>query len=381
MNGLRQRTWNRKPIRVLHVFHELRHSGGETMMASARNQWLDQKIDCELVAVGESVGDFAPALEACGYRIHHLKPARFALLFGFFVLLLKRRPDVVHIHAERASFWLALEARLLGRRVVQTVHTLFPFEGWLQVERRFQRKFTRFLGVTYVAVGPGVARHEQAKFGNNAEVVLNWVDLERYSPPTATQRSESRRSFNLTDEDFVILTVGNCWPLKNHTLVIEAIALATTPNDVVYLHVGDHSIGTGAAEQRLALDQKLSNRVRFLGTRSDIATLLHAADLFIMPSSYEGAALSAIEALATNTPVLLGDSPGLRDFRSFAGATRFTALNPDAISNAVAEIRQASLSETLNFDGRAVAMNWFDPARGVARYAEMYRGQPQGGRR
>ncbi len=351
------------------------------MMLAASELWVEQGINCELLAVGESMGDFAPTLRRSGYRIHHLNPSRFALLFGFFILMLRRKPDVVHIHAERASFWLAIEARLLGKRVVQTVHTLFPFDGWLQFERRFQRKFARFLGVTYVAVGPGVAHHEQAKFGNNAEVILNWVDLDKYSPPTATQRSESRRSLTLTDQDFAIVTVGNCWPMKNHSLVIEAMALATTPDDVVYLHIGDHSIGTGPAEQTLAVDQRLSNRVQFLGTRSDIATLLHAADLFVMPSSYEGAALSAIEALATNTPVLLGDSPGLHDFRSFASAIRFTALNPDAISNAVSEIRQKSLSGTLNFDGRAVAMNWFDPARGVARYAELYRGQPQSGRR
>jgi len=351
------------------------------MMLAASELWVEQGIESELIAVGESEGDFAPTLRGSGYRIHHLKPSRFALLFGFFILMLRRRPDVIHIHAERASFWLALEARLLGRRVVQTVHTLFPFDGWLQVERRFQRKFARFLGVTYVAVGPSVAHHEQAKFGSNAEVVLNWVDLDKYSPPSAAQRSDSRRSLDLTDEDFAIVTVGNCWPLKNHSLVIEAMALVTTPEDVVYLHVGDHSIGTGAAEKRLALDQSLSNRVQFLGTRSDIVHLLYAADLFIMPSSYEGGTISTIEAFATNTPVLLGDSPGLRDFQSFANGVRLTALHPDAISNAVAEIRQELLSGTLNFDGRAAAINWFDPARGVARYAELYRGQPQGGRR
>lgn len=351
------------------------------MMLAARERWIEQGINCELIAVGDSEGDFAPTLRRSGYQIHRLKPSRFALLVGFFTLMLRRRPDVIHIHAERASFWLAIEARLLGKRVVQTVHTLFPFDGWLQVERRFQRKFARFLGVTYVAVGPGVAHHEQAKFGNNAEVVLNWVDLDKYSPSTPMQRSNSRQLLNLTDEDFAIITVGNCWPLKNHSLVIEALALDTTPDDVVYLHVGDHSIGTGADEQRLALGQMLANRVQFLGTRSDIATLLHAADLFVMPSSYEGGTISTIEALATNTPVLLGDSPGLRDFRSFSSDVRLTELRADAISNAVAEIRQAALSGTLNFDGRLIASTWFDPARGVARYAELYRGQPQGGPR
>ena len=350
-------------------------------MVAARDHWNAQGIDCELVAVGESVGEFAPQLAQCGYRIHHLKPSRFALLFGFFVLLLKRRPHTVHIHTERASFWLALGARLTGRQAVQTVHTLFPFTGSLRTERRIQRKIARFLGVTFVAVGPSVAHHEQRQFGNTAAVIWNWVDLDRYSPPSPEQRNDARRSLDLAEEDFVVITVGNCWPVKNHSLVIEAMALPTTPLDVVYLHVGDHSIGTGPDEQQRASNQTGSDRIRFLGTRSDVPRLLHAADLFLMPSDYEGFGLAAVEALACNLPLLLGDSPGLRDLRVLSDKVRLTEVDASSISSAVADIRLQSRAGTLDFQGREIATLWFNPARGAARYAEVYRGQPQGGSR
>ena len=381
MNGLRNRTRNHRPIRVLHVFHELQHSGGESMMYTAHDHWVAQNVDCELVAVGETVGDFAPDLAVRGYRIHHLRPTRFALLAGFLLLQLRRRPDVVHIHTERASFWLALQSRLLGKRVVQTVHTMFPFTGSLQTERRLQRRIARRLGVTFVAVGPSVAHHELVHFGNTAEVVRNWVDLERFAPASPEQRARARCEPGLRDDDFTVLTVGNCWEMKNHSLVIEAMALATTPSDVVYLHAGDDTIGHGAAERRLADERVGGDAVRFLGTRSDVPRLLQAADLFLMPSEYEGSAIAVMEALATETPVILGDSPGLRDFSALAAGVRLVALDPESISVAIAEHRRSLEDGTRRWWGRAVATRWFDPARGAARYAEIYRGQPPGGPR
>lgn len=350
-------------------------------MVAAREQWIEQGIECELIAVGESVGEFATTLEACGYRIHQLKPSRFSLLFGFFLLLLKRRPDVVHIHTERASFWLALESRLLGRRVVQTIHNVFSFSGSLQRERKIQRRISRNLGVTFVAVGTSVAHNEQVQFDNNAQVIWNWVDLEKFSPPTRQQQDQARQALGLTDDDFAVISVGNCWPEKNHSVIIEAMALETTPPHVVYLHVGDDSVGEGMQEHLLAENQSLTNRIRFLGTRSDVPQLLHAANLFLMPSAYEGLPIAAIEALATNLPVLLGDSPGLRDLHALADAICLAKVDAPSFSSSIAEILLNSPIETPNFQSREIAELWFDPARGVARYAEVYRNQPQGGPR
>lgn len=362
-----------RPLRVLHVFHELRRSGGETMMFTAHDLWTELGLECELVAVGDSVGDYAPALAARGYRIHHLRPSPAALLAGFLRLLVTRRPDVVHIHTERAGFWLALESRMSGARVVQTVHSLFEFTGSLRVERRIQRRIARWLGVTFVAVSESVAETERENFANTTEVIRNWVDLDEFAPATPEQRADVRRSLGLSDTDFVVLTVGNCWSLKNHALVIEAMALDSTPPDVVYLHVGDDSVDVGADERRLASRSANAGAIRFLGTRSDVPALLHASDLFVMPSAYEGASVAVIEALATDTPVLLGDSPGLREYRSLSDRIRLTALDPDAISAAIGEFRSLRSSGTPARGGRAIATRWFDPHRGTAHYAEVYR--------
>lgn len=343
------------------------------MMYTARDLWGEHCVDCELVAVGSTLGEFAPDLAARGYRIHHVRPSRFALLTGIARLILRRRPDVVHIHTERASFWLGLTARLLGRRVVQTVHNSFPFTGRLRTERTIQRRISRRMGVVFVAVGPGVAGHEQSQFRNPAEVVWNWVDLERFHPATDAERTRAREDLGLGHDEFVVLTVGNCWPVKNHAMVIDAMGLDSTPPDVVYLHVGDDSIGTGGDEKDRAARSSRSGAIRFLGTRSDVPTLLRAADLFLMPSSYEGIAIAALEAMATATPLVVGDTPGLRDLHDLSPDVRLTALDPAAISAAIDETLRAIRAGTFRSSGRETALEWFDPAKGVAHYDAIYR--------
>ena len=50
------RTDSAAPLRVLHVFSELRHSGGEVMMRVASDLWAEHGVECEIVAVADVVG-------------------------------------------------------------------------------------------------------------------------------------------------------------------------------------------------------------------------------------------------------------------------------------------------------------------------------------
>ena len=85
-----------------------------------------------------------------------------------------------------------------------------------------------------------------------------------------------------------VASVGNCSPVKNHQLIIQAMAMSPTPSNLVYLHVGDDTGEAGVAERKLAVSLGLGDRVRFLGTREDVWLVYHAADIFIMPSRSRG---------------------------------------------------------------------------------------------
>jgi glycosyltransferase involved in cell wall biosynthesis len=62
--------------------------------------------------------------------------------------------------------------------------------------------------------------------------------------------------------------------------------------------------------QGLARDLRCAGSVRFVGRRDDVAAVLRAGDLFVLPSRYEGCSNSVLEAMATALPVIATDVGG-----------------------------------------------------------------------
>jgi glycosyltransferase involved in cell wall biosynthesis len=318
------------------------------MMRVASDLWAEHGVECEIVAVADVVGPYARTLEDAGYRIHRLSPSAPRLLTSFPRLLRAVKPDVVHLHVERANFWLALEALGSGARVVQTVHNCFPFSGALRMEGTIQRRVLSNLGVDYAAVGPSVGLNEWRIFRNPTEIIWNWCDLETFSQTTDADRDAARGALGLHGDDQVLVSIGNCSPVKNHESILRTMATASTPSNVVYLHVGDDSGEAGAAERRLAASLGLGDRVRFLGTVEDVWRVLHAADLFVMPSHYEGLPMSAVEAVATGTPTLVTPVPGLRDIAALSSA--IDTVESRACRSLGARLRAAWAAKTATSD-------------------------------
>ena len=355
------------------MFSELRHSGGEVTLLVASDLWAERGVECEIVAVADVIGPYARTLEEAGYRIHRLSPWAPRLLTSFPRLLRAVKPEVVQLHGEWANFWLALEALGCGSRVVQMVHSCFPFSGALRMERTIQRRVLSNLGVDYVAVGPSVGLNEWRVFHNPTEIIWNWCDLEMFSQTTNADRDVARGALGLHGNDHVLVSVGNCAPVKNHESILRAIATPLMPSNVVYLHVGDDNGEAGASERKLAASLGLGNRVRFLGTVEDVCRVLHAADLFVMPSHYEGMSISAVEAVATGTPTLVTRVPGLRDIAALSSAIDTVEAEPVALSEAIARCLDRKDRDQRSRDLRATAERWFSPVRGVAQYADLYR--------
>jgi len=161
-------------VRILHILNELKPSGAETMLLTAASYWHKQGLEGEILSTGINPGPYASPLEKAGYRIYHIpfSPSYRFLLSTY--RFLKQYPyDIIHIHTERGNFWYALVAYLSGKRpIIRTVHNVFPFRRFLQVERYFQRWIMRgILGVQTVTIGRSVKDTEWKTFCNPSHVI------------------------------------------------------------------------------------------------------------------------------------------------------------------------------------------------------------------
>jgi glycosyltransferase involved in cell wall biosynthesis len=325
-------------MKVLHILCELNPSGAETMLLCAAPYMQAQGVDNEILATGKNVGVFAAPLEKAGYKVHHIpfgkNPQYFLAIYS---LVKSGRYGSVHIHSEQASFWVTLILLIAGiptKRCIRTIHSNFAFAGNLRWRRAWQRQLLSYIGVPHIAISTSVQATELKNFNIKTKIISNWFNSHHFVKTTEAKHLQCRENLNITANEFVIVTVGNCSHIKNHPALIQAIS-ALGERRVVYLHVG---IEKDNNEQVVAKQLGINNQIRFIGQQNDVLPYLQAADLYVMSSLYEGSSIAALEAIATEVPVLLTDVPGLKDFSATFNGLIYCEPTADSIQMALKQI-------------------------------------------
>jgi glycosyltransferase involved in cell wall biosynthesis len=128
----------------------------------------------------------------------------------------------------------------------------------------------------------------------------------------------------------IALTVARLDAQKGIAHLVEAAAMVP---DVIFAIAGDGP-DRAALETRTA-ELGLESRVRFLGHRRDVPALLAIADLFVLPSLYEGLPLSVLEAMAAGVPVVATAIGGTDEVVSSATGTLVPPADPRALAEGI----------------------------------------------
>lgn len=157
-----------------------------------------------------------------------------------------------------------------------------------------------------------------------AEIIFNAIDTAQYAFSEET-RGQKRRELNIEDR-YVICHVGRLSRQKNVEGLLDIYReICETEKDAILISVGD-------GEDRDKIHQYaeklgIRDRVMFLGKRDDVPQILQAADVFVLPSLYEGLGIAAIEAQAAGLPCIL--STGVPRDAGIADNVEFLALDEE----------------------------------------------------
>jgi glycosyltransferase involved in cell wall biosynthesis len=125
-------------------------------------------------------------------------------------------------------------------------------------------------------------------------------------PHVRPDRVTLREELHLGPDDLLLVSVGNLYPVKGHQHLIDALALLADRYPTLHLAIGGRGELADALSSR-ARDYGLANRVHLLGLRSDVAAVLAAADVFVLPSLSEGLPLALLEAMFAGRPIVASD--------------------------------------------------------------------------
>jgi glycosyltransferase involved in cell wall biosynthesis len=216
-------------------------------------------------------------------------------------LLRKEKYDLVVTHLWFANVIGRIAARIASvPRILSFEHNVYDsVKTWRQF---FADRVLQYISSDIIAVSNAVKesliRHGIA--AGRIAVVANGIDLQRYrdATPMAIDRKE----------EFTYLFVGRLVRQKGVDTLLSAFA--KLKNGLLVI--------TGDGVDRAALEKQsetlgISRRVRFLGVRDNVPSLMKEADCFVLPSRWEGMGIVLVEAMAAGCPVVVSDFQAARD--------------------------------------------------------------------
>lgn len=228
--------------------------------------------------------------------------------------------DVIHCHTPMGGFLARLAAKKNKvKTVIYTAHGFHFFKGAPLINRIIYYSMERLAaGYTDVLITINHEDYENArrfKLKKDGCVYLLpgvGIDVRRYGD-TMCDKREKRKSLGIDENSFVVLSVGELNPNKNHEVVIRAMKkVAQTGITYLICGRGDYAEKLEALVSELKLDEK----VRLLGFRTDIKEICEIADLFVFPSYREGLPVALMEAMSAGLPVLASNVRGNVDLVS-----------------------------------------------------------------
>jgi glycosyltransferase involved in cell wall biosynthesis len=186
-------------------------------------------------------------------------------------------------------------------------------------------------------------------------------------------RTTLREELHLGADDRLLVAVGNLYPVKGHLKLIDALALLADAHPTLHLAIG----GRGELHDALvarAREHHLGGRVHLLGFRSDVAAILAAADIFVLPSLSEGLPLALLEAMFAGCPIVATDVGEVRAAlaRGSAGVVVEPA-NSRALASAIdGLLRHPQEARRLGRCAAAHARDEYELSRMVNRYVNLY---------
>jgi glycosyltransferase involved in cell wall biosynthesis len=364
-------------MRILHVVLTPRHSGAEMLAATLAEAHASGGLGVTgIVGINPCEDAFHPvwrALQEKGVwcvspprplgRLRRIKFIRSALL-GF-------RPDVVVAHSVIPAAYarLALKLAAASCAVVTVLHaaTNDDYAGTLL---RISERFLQSLSAAVVTVTEAAARNYRLRCGSPRRLVTipNGTDLCRFAFDGSARR-KLRAEFAVPDHVSVALQVGRLAPVKNQAASVLALKEVVRGGQLVELWFAGltQDVSYERDLRRLVIEHGLQEKVRFLGSRTDVAALLSASDIFLMPSEREAHSLAMIEALANGVPIVASTIPVFEFAARFSGVV---TVDPTTYREYAKVIKDAASRSHVRYERD---LSIYSIAHVANRYAALFR--------
>lgn len=298
-------------IRVLQIVGELNPTGIDNLVMSLYREIIDFGIQFDFVVHGNSTGFYEEEVLALGGRVYHITKKTdnfFKSQRELSSILRTNSYDIVHAHQDSMS-GLSLKVakkEMVNCRIAHAHTTNLP-KGVRKWIYHFARRLIKKNSTIRLACSKN-AGDWLFTFSNKTQNYIlfkNCIDVKKFV--FSDQNREILREKLQLNGKKILIHVGRFAYAKNHEFLIEVFkALSIIDPDYMLVLVGTGEL-IQKVKQKVEM-YNLTDRVLFLGERNDITDLLSMADIFLMPSYFEGFPVSLIEAQTSGIHIIASEN-------------------------------------------------------------------------
>lgn len=354
-------------MKILQVITSLQTGGAEKLIVDVVPKYKHLGLDVDVLLFDGKDTPFKRQLENAGIKV-------FSLGYGgsvynpLYILKLMpylRKYDIVHTHNTAPQLFAALGSVVCSVVLCTTEHTTSnrrrdwkwyrPIDKWM---------YSRYKKV--ICISDSTEENLRKSIDCNSDkicTIYNGIDFESYDKASPIAKDSITPYIN---RKVIAMVAGFRYQKDQETLIR---AMSYVPKDVELWLIGD-------GERRTIIEQcvkekGLENRVRLLGIRNDIPSILKTVDIVVQSSHWEGFGLAAVEGMAAGKPVVASNVAGLSQVVSNAGV-----LFPLGDDKALADILNKLLTDYKYYNtvkGRCVKRaHKFDISKMVYKYCQVY---------
>lgn len=293
---------------VLQVMPEFGLAGAETMCeALCYELQKTEKYKVFVASLFDFRSPITERLEANGVKIFYvgkMKGTDLSVIGKLKNIMIDEQVDIVHTH--RYVMQYAIPAAVMAKVPcrIHTVHNIAT-EEVDKLRRIFASIFYRFCKVQPISISPKVRDSVQQEYRigiENLPVVYNGSDLSRCI---------IKNNYTVS-ETFNFVHIGRFTPVKNQSLIVDAISQLKTEGYNVHVDL----LGGAGNEKEIekkVIKLNLENEITLCGLQSNVYPFISKGDVFLLPSRYEGMPITLIEAMGSGMPIIASNVGGIPD--------------------------------------------------------------------